>query len=335
MTKIAPMFLVVVAIVAASRAYAQNIDTVGGCMIMHMRATAQPVSSMDAFCNAIPPARLPDGRLIFSLYEWAPPFLENAFDNAERAHCGFPGCATANRHVRLVLYADSNVNAFVRPYASGEVIIAISTALVDFVEFVTTHLLEDVFVDPSGMRAPNGLSAWLDTLDQYGGQQCSTRYRPPATTLDIQQHFVAIRAAAASVYIFIFAHELSHYIIGSSCGAQSLSPMDVEQACDRIAFTKAADYGLALPVELVATFVAMHSFERLAGPILTPPGGGSNLETAFPARNWTARAEAIIGQWQNLCAAGNTGQMCSQHWNMQKTYAERLTSVSLPAPCMR
>jgi hypothetical protein len=319
---------------AAIPANAQSIQNEGGCIIGHLRATNKPVSPLvDQACNSIPNATMPGGRTFQENYAWVMPYLMNGMDNAERAQCGVPGCATGQSHLRLVLYYDGTVNVLVDRNSKNEITIAISAGTIDFTEATTIMMLQD-FKDDPDKAAPNGLRKWLEGLSTQGGLACRLRYDLPKFTLDLQQNFDLIRASAGGVYTFILAHELSHILAGSSCGVPpTAGPLAIETACDRIAFSKLADVGFGVPLQIIAWFVSVHRYETLAGPILAPPN--MRLETAFPARNWTARAKSIHDQWSAFCKTSTAAPTCATGWRDLSEYSDDLIDIDLPADCKK
>src|SRR5947209_1345837 len=172
-------------------AKAQSVQQQGGCIIGHLRNTARPVSpDIDNVCASTPNAAMPGGKSFQEYYAWVMPFLMTSFDNAERAHCGVPGCATGGAHVRLVLYYEGRVDVAVK---RDEITIAIAAGAIDFVEAITVMMFQDMKDDPD-RSATNGLRQWLDGLSTEGGQACRLRTPLKKFTLDLKENFALIRA---------------------------------------------------------------------------------------------------------------------------------------------
>ncbi len=316
----------------ARTAVSQQFDSGGGCMIIHKGNVQQPVPDLTSQCSTFQ-STLPNGASIVEVYRPVVPFLSGSFDDAERAHCGVPGCASKNRHVRIIIYGDGRVGAFIGNTPS-EIRIWFSTGLIDFINIAVTRVLDDAVNDPSDMASPTGFRSWMASLSSQGGQQCKINFPTTALALDTKKYIPQIVAAAAYVYTFIFAHELSHFLYGSTCQSTMPSdPMSVEEACDRIGFGKMMSYGMnpPAPIFIIAALIGIHHYERLAGRTLSSNGP---LELEFPARDLTTRAKALSLQWQDFCeSSSGGGNLCTDGWVKLQNYAAALTDIPLPQAC--
>jgi hypothetical protein len=137
------------------------------------------------------------------------------------------------------------------------------------------------------------------------------------------------------VYWFIFAHEISHLRFGPRCGYNGPlgEELAAESTCDRIGFDSLASHGYAFPHFLVASLAAMHAYEALMEPLLTPPGSATAWRPASSARDWRERATAIMARWDRACQSGNETPMCRQGWREEAEYTRQFTTYPPPSRC--
>jgi hypothetical protein len=316
---------------------AQATEVIGGCVVITLRGGSSLDERVRVECQNTPAARAPNGQSFDQLYAWAVPFLAAAFDDAERGHCGLPGCATNGRTVRVVLLSNGSANAFVGRQPNGGFVVGITTGLLDFTEATSRALLQDAMNDRGGgPNSADGLAWWLSTTSASGGRRCSPNLPSPARGFDSRTHFQLLRTTAQTVYWFIFAHEVAHVRLGSRCGFAGAASdvLGIERECDRRGFEALASRGYANAMAPVAFLIAMRNYEALTGPLLALPGATVSWAEAFPARDWGARARSIVDTWRTICQQGNATPLCADGWRGAAQWADRMVRSPAPSACV-
>src|SRR6187399_2799574 len=86
----------------------KRIDVRGACLLINARQGTNAHVFDEAWCDRYQTTQVGPRQL----YEWAPDFLLEAFDNAERVRCkGELGCVTGARPVRMAIVADGFADA--------------------------------------------------------------------------------------------------------------------------------------------------------------------------------------------------------------------------------
>lgn len=315
-----------------------SIDYRGGCLVQQVHIGIKTNPHQFDWCDKMPAA--PAGLEIQKMYAWAPDFLLIAFDNAERAICdGAIGCIARGRYVNLLLVTDGVPNAMV--YGDGDqVTIALTTALLDFADAANLSYLDEVKAAIVTGQPKGGFTDWMKVLDSFAGKPCQW-HLPTAIHAPSTAEFSQLRGMTQLLLELVIAHELAHAHSDSArCGAPAgSSSLDIEQACDAVAFDKLAS---ASPprtslVGIVPPLVAMSHYERLLdgrlGRLFAPTLGMPSLELA-PARDWSARASKLIERWERHCRTANPDPItCPPGWEVFGTELRRLVGMPLPQRC--
>jgi hypothetical protein len=305
---------------------------VGGCIVAQMRTGTPPQTINDAACKAIgQPPLVPIG----SMYQWAVPFLELAFDNVEAAMCGSEGCATTakGRAAQIIIVADGFPNATTSFDSGGSITIAVSSGFIDFVESAAFVIIDNV-------RNPGAMDAWLDTIDRGEQQSCSTPLKPPwsrpltAPPIDGPQ-----RVAAQTVFEFIFGHELAHSLDPfCGVGAHALS-MDVEKACDATstnALTKAKRVFSAPALFTLLTVSHYLSVRDQFFGQMYWPNQNVTLHVKMPPTDFVPRTLALAALWDSSCTAPGAADLrgqCAPGWKDYHDAVVRLAKRMQPGKC--
>lgn len=270
----------------------------------------------------------------------------NALYNAERAHCGSPGCSAPNKDIRLVLVGDPfpNLSITSSKARAGEdtdaVTILITSTLIDFV-LRTGHLvLNDLLEDAE--LAPQGFNAFLNNLQSLGGKSCSLPVQWNNFSVSKKINEDTIFRIAMTSFQILFAHELAHLLTNQTCGYKSdpklssdANTLALEKACDHIAFTVLVKQNMATPLFFTAVLVAWEDYMILKRPqfIRDFPGGELKFREAFPSLQFRERARSSVSEWEQSCKLNPNVQMCN-FWEDAVRYSRKLIANVPPAPCV-
>jgi hypothetical protein len=286
-----------------------------------------------------------DGASVESMYDWAPDFLVEAFNNAERAVCSGNalGCVTSERDVEIAIVSDGVANAMIQGDRS-QLRVIVTTGLLDFADAAEMSYVDELRARLSGRGPIGGLTDWLQNMRSLAGKPCVFHSPSPLHQVS-QAQFVEVRTAAQAFYEFVMGHELAHARSpGANCWA-STSPSDVsrEVSCDRASFLSLAlppsgAQSRAFPPMIVPPLVAMAQYERILngrlGRLVAPASGGTLLEAA-PTRNWLDRAQRLVDLWESHCRQHGLDQItCRDGWAGAVSEARRLLGLPAPGSCV-
>jgi hypothetical protein len=308
----------------------------GNCLIVDIRKGRSAPAVDESLCG-----RTGEGSIGTS-YGWLPAYLIDAFDTAEIAACGQPGCASRDLPVRVYIRW-GQVPVLQESASRSKVVLFMTTALIDVVESSLTTVFQDlVSGDHNGLT--KSFKAWLQTVDRAAGRPCSgvpTAFAGLTRRPQGGQEFSQIRTMGQVFYRFVFAHELGHVLRGADCGAGvGAEALTLEKRCDRLAFEwmSAPNQRMMMPPLLILPAVGLDHYTAVLDPLLARMlnAGGGSLVRDNSAVQWGKRADAILSDWDTLCRAGqgNADTVCRSGWKEGVEEMRDLIDVSKPDACV-
>lgn len=336
MRSVVPAALALLLIGRASSAQLREPETqvVGNCFVAFLRGAPVLDNRLRQECQSGTTSSFQGVWLRERYGGWAPPFFAATFDSTESAMCGGASCL-GSRTLRLVLYFDTLANAGSRPGSENALDIMESVVLVDFVQNLTTAVMSDALAEQNGQVRRGKYLSWLDSLRSRGGKECVLAVPRPELERTSAETFVRDRMApAALVQAQLFGHEIAHALHGSSCGYDGDDQRVAEIACDTIALRALAAKGMAFPIFTIAVLVGMKYHEALGGPLLVPERTWEAYRETWAPRQWDVRGRALLGQWIDICRAGNRSLMCASGWPKLAQQARDYLDEPPPKPCV-
>lgn len=330
-------FLLCLSYGPTSSAQGLNSQTIGSCLILKLRGNPTNGPVIDFCAHSSVAANTPSNTE--TLYGWVGPQIGYAFDQAERAQCGYVGCL-GDVTVTVAIFPQLLANAAV-VRNQNDLGILFNTQLVDFIDAAARSFCSDALKITSHQPAQGGYADWMTAMENLGGHACAYSVPAPATTNVSQQDMLSEWAYASAAYQFILAHELSHLLTPNyQCRYSGSDSLGIEKACDAIATDKLlrAPQTTFMPVVPVGFMMAMESYERLTGPLyrnrLLYAGAPTTFQEMFPARDWKSRAQQMTQQWAAFCATGASTPICPNGYQEVVKLANSMTTVALPDPCI-
>lgn len=312
-----------------------NTRNRGGCLVIYLRGSTTTPSE-DAFCDRLPVVKYANGKPFQTAYGWVPALLAYSFDQAERASCGFIGCATDKTQVTLFVIANGTPNAGIQP-SPGRISMFFNTGLIDFIDAASRSYLADIQDSLDRKPLDRGYERWMANMRAAGGNTCDWHFSaPPIVGTD----FMKVQTLAQGTYQVVFGHELAHYMSSdhAACGGNPPG-LKREMSCDATsvrALLRLKDSTM-MPMDVVAVFMALDSYSQIAGPAeLGIFGGGENSATAqeyIASMPWHTRAQQVVDLWDRFCRSGADSKMCPADFDTLIIPARELAETKPPVAC--
>jgi hypothetical protein len=232
---------------------------------------------------------------------------------------------------------------------SSTIDIFVTSSLIDFTEGIVGGYVADALRGTSDQVTAMGYEQWLVMMRREIAKQKEgdvvrpVRWPGPGYT-SLAWNMKYVRTPAQSIYELIFAHELSHIVLGlPSGGATASEELQREIRVDSNAFRAISTTsphrddmvmkGGIMPSFIVSWLVAMWYFENLRGRELREGlksvGSPQTFQGMFPARDWRARAAAITAQWESICRRRSDTTMCRAGWEQGVVEARQLIAAPI------
>ena len=333
------ILVILLAMCSAPLSLAAQLQTQqrGACLIVYLRAP-QPGDPFEANCDKTPPFKFKNGKTFQELYSWVPPFLAYAFDQAERATCGYINCVTDRLHVTVFIVANGTPNAGVTR-GPGHMYLFVNTGFIDFTDAVARSYLADAKAAVAHQQPKNGYKDWMSAMRAAGGRQCDWQF-PMPTPVVSQQDMLQVQSVAQGTYQVMFGHELAHYRAkhAGDCGGKPPG-LEREMACDEESMNgllRAKDTTM-MPMGLVATLMALNSYMQIAGPTAYGFFGGTqaanDVQEQMNAMSWQSRAVQAVDLWDRFCRSGAESKLCPSGFDDMIELSRALTETTPPKAC--
>lgn len=333
MTRHCVILLVLIVAGSTRNASAQQVQStsLGPCLVLKLRGSVNSGPAFDACAKNRSTTRAGD------LYQWVLPQLGYAFDQAERAQCGYLGCL-GNASITLFIYPDALANASVKRDQNA-LTLTLNTGLIDFVDATARSLRSDMVKMQKHETPTAGFGDWMMSMVRAGGQACGFHVRFPTPSVAVKDRMQEMEFAS-SAYQAVLGHELSHYLTPHyACNYAGNDPLALEMSCDKIAEDRLLRMNSStfVPAIVVAWMMAMESYERLTGPLYhdlyMTTDAPASFQAMFPARDWKARAEQLAHEWNEFCASGVRSPLCPSGYDDAIRFSEAMIRRNPPRAC--
>lgn len=312
-----------------------SVKNRGGCMVITLR-DAHVKSNLESRCDQIHVEKFANGQSFLDKYKWVPAFLAYSFDQAERASCGFIGCATDKLQVTLLVVPNGVPTAGVS-MSDKQMNLFINVGLIDFIDASSRSYWADVVDILSNVKPNRGYAKWVSSMRE-SGKNCHAYFDAPKAVLS-EKDFPTVQTVAQATYQVVFGHELAHYLSGDGACAGKPPGLRREMACDKISINSLLNLknSTMMPGGVVAVLMALDTYSRVAGPaqfgILGAGPTADSVREQIASLPWNTRAEQVVDLWDHFCRSGASSKVCPAGYDDLIITARELAERPPPADC--